>query len=97
LSMYAGDMTMPATRKEIAKFLTSDNGFTQAEKWIVKMQYRNTIQCGNFEEKLWELICAADEMNRALISMGFPELVNAYNSWTYRDLGDRIREAGLDI
>lgn len=88
---------MPATRNEIAKFLTEDNGFTRGEKWLVKMQYRRIIHCGNFEEKLWELICAADDMNRVKLSIEFPEEVRAYEAWVYRDLGDRIRATGLNI
>lgn len=83
--------------ENLINFMTADNGFTRAEKWVVKMQYREFFKPGNFECKLWETICAADLSNRALLGMGFPDLVNAVNAWQYRDLGDRLRKAGLRI
>jgi len=89
---------MPATREEVINFLADDNnGFSQAEKWIVKMQYKGVTHPGNFEEKLWELMCAADADNLAKIGLAFPIKAHAFWSWTNGDLEARIRASGLNI
>lgn len=76
--------------------LTSSE-FTEGEKFIVRAQYRAAIPMGNFEEKLWELLCAADERNLARLSASFPTEVKATTDWRYGALGYRLREFGLDI
>ena len=87
---------MPATREQIRAVLCSPE-FTDGEKYVVRMQYRHAIPAGNFEEKLWDLMCAADEDNLTLLGKAFPAEVHAMLSWRYGQLGTRIRKAGLDI
>lgn len=87
---------MPTTREQIAKILISPD-FTDGEKFVVRSQYRETFPMGNFEEKLWSLICAADDGNAMRIAAGFPDQVQGVVSWRCGDLGKRLRAAGLEI
>ena len=81
------------TRDQIREILTS-NEWTEAEKAVVKWQFRIT---GDFGKALWEAICRADEDNLERLSRGFPTEVEGYTAWTRGDLGYRLRQTGLPI
>src|SRR5690348_14231699 len=85
-----------ATREQIRQVLTSPD-FTEGEKFVIRMQFRHAIQAGNFEEKLWELLCAADGDNLIRIAIAFPVEAQAFDGWAHGDLGNRIRAAGCPI
>lgn len=87
---------MPASMGQIRAVLGSPN-FTPAEKFVIRAQYRGIIPMGNFEEKLWDLMAAADDVNLIKIGMGWPDLVAAVLDWQRGDLAERIRAAGLPI
>lgn len=87
---------MPATMDQIHAVLGSGD-FTAAEKFVVRAQYQYPVLMSNFEEKLWELICGADDSNLAKIGLGFPLEVAAVIDWQRGDLAERIRAAGLPI
>lgn len=85
-----------ATREQIRKILVSDE-FTTGEKFVVRAQFRESSPMGNFEEKLWEILCCADTDNLKRIGQAFPEEFDAFLSWRLGGLGDRLRAAGLEI
>ncbi len=85
-----------ATREQIRSVLI-DEQFTPGEKFIVRMQFAQAIQPSNFESKLWEVICAADQDNLDRLECAFPAEVRAFRSWTQGDLGNRVRKAGCPI
>lgn len=85
-----------ATREQIRSALTNPE-FDEGARFVIRMQFRHAIQAGNFEEKLWELLCAADERNLTRIGLAVPVETMAYRSWAYGDLATRIRAAGCPI
>lgn len=84
------------TRKNVIRILISPH-FTRGEKFVVKAQFRADIPMSNFEEKLWELLCACDTSHFAAMRHAFPEETAAVHAWKYGDLGERIRAAGCPI
>lgn len=83
-------MTNPEKIREIL----CSNDWTEAEKSVVKWQFRMT---GSFFAALWEAICRADEYNLERLSRGFPTEVEGYTAWAKGNLAYRLRKAGLDI
>lgn len=89
-------VTREAVTRKVLDALNSKD-FLPHEKWVIKMQYRNIMLPGNFECKLWEAICAADEDNLNRLSRGFPEQVAGYLAWSQGGLAKKIRKWGLDV
>lgn len=58
---------------------------------IIEWQYR---YCGGFHKQLWAAICAADDSNLSLLSLGFPDYISAYLHWTRTSIARQMREAG---
>jgi len=84
---------MPATMEQIGRILGSDE-FDAADKWVVKWQFG---QLGGFYSALFDAIKQADGSNLNRLALGFPEQVEGFRRWAYGDLGDRLRDAGLNI
>jgi hypothetical protein len=79
--------------RTVGQFLESSD-WNDGEKWVIKWQFR---LLGDFETALAEALCRADEDNLIKLSLGFPSQVQGFLSWNRRGLGQRLREAGLDI
>lgn len=84
---------MPATHQQISEFLASSQ-WTESEKWVIQWQFG---LLGEFESALAECIKRADEANLSRLSLGFPEQVVGFISWSRGHLGQRLRNAGLGI
>lgn len=84
---------MPATRETIGEILKSDQ-FNESDKWVVMWQFG---YLGDFQRLLSSAIKQADENNLRKLAMGFPVEVEGFIRWSQRDLGERLRAAGLDI
>lgn len=88
---------MPANREQIVAILTSPD-FSEGEKFVVKAQFNHAFDwLSNFEQKLWEVLCAADHENWAKLLKVFPQEAIAVRDWKEGGLGDRIRAAGCNI
>lgn len=85
--------TTPRPVNAIAEIMSSPD-WTAGEKWVVQWQFRFL---GDFGQALAECICRADEANLARLSRAFPDEVSGYCSWAHGDLGNRLRDAGLEI
>ncbi len=85
-----------ANREQIRAVLTSDE-FNAGEKFVIKAQFRHAIPVSNFEEKLWELLCACDDENLQHLAAAFPANTLGFIAWSRGDLGERIRAAGCPI
>lgn len=79
------------TLKQIRICMASPN-FTKAEKDLLACEYPGWCFPSNFVQKLYELIYAADDLNRQLIALGFPEQVGAVIHWTQGNLAQRFEE-----
>lgn len=89
--------TSEEVRQALHNALTSDL-FTEGDKYIIRMQFRRIIPAGNFEEKLWEILCAADEKNLAKLRLGFPTEVEGLKRFRNGTLGRALIEIfGLEI
>ena len=84
---------MPASIAEISRALTSDQ-FNNGEKSLIEWQYR---MCGDFRSALWKAISHADDGNLNRLAKGFPQEIAAYYDFINGNLGNRIRDFGLDI
>lgn len=83
------------TAEQIGTFLHPNNhDWSEPDKWVIKWQYR---LLGDFETALAECITRADDHNLDLLARGFPVQVHGFLMWNRGNLGDRLREAGLDI
>lgn len=82
-----------ANHATIGRFLNSPD-WTESEKWIIKWQFR---LLSDFQTALAGAIARADENNLERLRRGFPIQVDGFLQWNTRDLGRRLREAGLDI
>ncbi len=69
-------------------------GLAPGEQFVVRWQLS---ALGDFRTKLAELICAADEQNRARLRLAFPEEVAAIQAWLEGDMAVRLREIGMDL
>jgi hypothetical protein len=85
-----------AHRQQLARVLSSPE-FSRGEKFVIRAQFPGPLCLGNFDQKLWDLLCAADGLKLARPSRAFPEEVAAACEWWHGDLGHRLRAAGLDI
>lgn len=77
------------TREQIAKVMRSDQ-FTAAEKQLLECQFANICNPGNFQQKLFDAIYAADPHNQRRLAQGFPEEVDAVQHWTHGDLRGKM-------
>jgi len=77
------------TREQIGRVMRS-NEFTKAEKQLLECQYARVCHPGNFTQKLFEAIYAADGNNQRLLARGFPEQVDAVQHWTHGDLRQKM-------
>lgn len=77
----------------ISRFLGSPD-WTEAEKWVIKWQFR---LLGDFRTALAKAITLADENNLNRLALGFPTEVTGFTLWHAGGLGQRLRTAGLDI
>ena len=68
--------------------------WTDGEKFVVKWQFQ---VLGHFKTALMDAIKLADEKNLARLELGFPDEVQGFRAWAYGDLGNRLRQTGLDI
>lgn len=84
---------MPATGQQIGMLLSSDK-FTDGEKLLIEWQFGMS---GDFYKALWQAIGRADGSNLMKLGMGFPAEVRAYMQWTQGNLGERIRDMGVNI
>jgi hypothetical protein len=79
------------SHKQFITVMTSEQ-FTDGEKFIYQAEFANATLSG-FETALWNLLCVADEGNRAKLALGFPEHVDALVQWTRGDLRQRFEAA----
>lgn len=87
---------MPTTRQAIVNVLVGQD-FSDGEKFVLKNQFPGICFPSNFEQKLWELICASDENNKIKLVRAFPDETNAVIDWTSGSLGQKFRRSGLEI
>jgi hypothetical protein len=85
-----------ATYDQLAAFLRSPE-FTDAEKFVARCQLPDLAHPGNWERKLWAVLCAADELNLEKLARGYPAEAGAFREWSRGNLGERMRAAGLPI
>jgi len=85
---------MPATQEQIAKALGSSSPWSPGVKSLIKWRFGLH---GDFYSALWNAIKVADQRNLGRIALGFPEEIEAFNQWSYGDLGEILRESGLGI
>ena len=52
---------------------------------------------GSFYKSLIQLMGRADAENLTRMSMGFPDDVAAWVSWTHGNLAERVRALGIDV
>ena len=80
--------------EQLHTFLDPNNhDWSLSDKWVIEWQYR---LLGDFQTALAACIARADDENLALLAKGFPVQVKGFLSWNRGDLGDRLRNAGLD-
>ena len=77
------------TREQIGRIMRSPD-FTRAEKRLLECQYPNICYPGNFTQKLFEAIYAADDSNQRKLAAGFPDEVDAVQHWTHGDLRQKM-------
>jgi len=77
------------TREQIGRVMVSSN-FTAAEKDLLSCQYQSACHPGNFTQKLFEAIYAADSSNMRKLALGFPDEVDAVQHWTHGDLRQKM-------
>ena len=68
--------------------------YEEAVREVYFWQYSNS---GCFHNQFFDLFCKADHINRAKLSLGFPEEASAFAAWNLAaDFGDELfREHGL--
>ena len=84
---------MSALKEQVTEFLISPK-WTDSEKWVIKWQFR---QLSHFQMALAMVIQLADDNNLEKLHLGFPIQVMGFMMWSEGDLGERLREAGLEI
>jgi len=72
---------------------------TPCERAVVEWQYRRV---GDFRKALWDAICAADDGNLELLSLGFPVEVAGYKLYTrspgwWQEVQDKAQTASAQI
>ena len=81
------------THETIGQFLSSPH-WTESEKWVIMWQF-NLL--GDFQTALASAIKLADEDNLERLRRGFPMQVAGFLQWSQGNLGNRLRNAGLEI
>jgi hypothetical protein len=77
------------TREQIGHVMRSGE-FTKAEKQLLECQFPGHCHPGNFTEKLFDAIYAADENNQRRLALGFPDEVDAVQHWQHGGLREKM-------
>ena len=84
----------PISQHERITDILANPYWTEGEKFIVEWQFR---LLGDFKTALIDAIKLADEGNLDRLELGFPDEVQGFRAWAYGDLGQRLRDAGLEL
>ena len=79
---------------KLAEILECGSGWTPAEQWVVRWQFR---LLGDFGAALAHALTLADEGNLKRLRLGFPAEVEGLLAWREGELAKRLRAAGLEI
>ena len=79
---------------KLAEILECGSGWTPAEQWVVRCQFR---LLGDFGAAFARALTLADEANLERLRLGFPAEVEGLLAWREGGLVGRLRATGLEI